>query len=74
MALIKCPECGKEVSNKAKQCIHCGYPFDFECEHINKNMCKINGIEYDLTDVLELINKNKSIEAIILLRKKLQIL
>ena len=26
MALIKCPECGKEVSDKAAQCIHCGYP------------------------------------------------
>ena len=28
MALIKCPECGKEISNKAKCCIHCGYPLD----------------------------------------------
>ena len=26
MALIKCPECGKEVSDKAKTCINCGYP------------------------------------------------
>lgn len=26
MALIKCPECGKEVSDKASTCIHCGYP------------------------------------------------
>ena len=26
MALIKCPECGKEVSDKASACIHCGYP------------------------------------------------
>lgn len=24
--LIKCPECGKEVSDRAKQCIHCGFP------------------------------------------------
>lgn len=28
MALIKCPECGKEISNKAKACIHCGCPLD----------------------------------------------
>jgi len=28
MALIKCPECGAEVSDKARACIHCGYPFD----------------------------------------------
>ena len=26
MALIKCPECGKEISDKSKACIHCGYP------------------------------------------------
>lgn len=26
MALIKCPECGKEVSDKAIACIHCGFP------------------------------------------------
>ena len=25
MALIKCFECGKEVSNTAKQCPHCGF-------------------------------------------------
>ena len=28
MALIKCPECGKEISDKAKACIHCGFPLD----------------------------------------------
>lgn len=26
MSLIKCPECGKEVSDKALACIHCGFP------------------------------------------------
>lgn len=26
MALIKCPECGKEISDKAKSCPNCGYP------------------------------------------------
>ena len=26
MALIKCPECNKDISDKAKACIHCGYP------------------------------------------------
>lgn len=32
MALIKCPECGKEISNAATTCIHCGYPIS---KHIN---------------------------------------
>lgn len=26
MALINCPECGKEISDKAYWCVHCGYP------------------------------------------------
>ena len=26
MALIKCPECNKEVSDYAEACPHCGYP------------------------------------------------
>lgn len=26
MVLIKCPECGKEISDKAEKCIHCGCP------------------------------------------------
>ena len=28
MALIKCPECGKEISDKADKCINCGYPLN----------------------------------------------
>lgn len=27
MALINCPECGKEASDKAEKCPNCGYPF-----------------------------------------------
>lgn len=26
MALINCPECGKEVSDSSEECIYCGYP------------------------------------------------
>ena len=26
MALIKCPECSREVSDKAQICVHCGFP------------------------------------------------
>lgn len=25
MALVKCPECNKEISNQSKMCPHCGY-------------------------------------------------
>lgn len=30
MALIKCPECGKEISDTCDVCIHCGYKFKKE--------------------------------------------
>jgi len=26
MALIRCPECGREISDRAPACIHCGFP------------------------------------------------
>lgn len=29
MALIKCPECGIEVSDKAKNCLKCNFPIDY---------------------------------------------
>ncbi len=35
MALIKCPECGKEVSDKAVTCPNCGYPLK---EYLDNNM------------------------------------
>lgn len=28
MALINCPECGREISDKVKACPHCGYPME----------------------------------------------
>lgn len=32
MALISCPECGKEISNYADSCPHCGFPIKKEKE------------------------------------------
>ncbi len=32
MALIKCPECGKEISDTIKSCIHCGFELNKEPE------------------------------------------
>jgi len=33
MALIKCPECGRDISDRANACIHCGYPIPRTREH-----------------------------------------
>ena len=45
MALIKCPECGKEISDKSEKCIHCGFPL--RNEPIIQEC--INGKYYDVT-------------------------
>ena len=37
MALIKCKECGRKISNKAKKCPHCGVTL-IEKEKTNKNL------------------------------------
>lgn len=37
MALIKCSECGKEMSDKAKLCPHCGYEKN-ECPECGKEV------------------------------------
>ena len=65
MALIICPECRKEISDKSETCIHCGYPL------INY-MCKINDKEYSLKDELSmaLVNNDDWIKAIGSLRRK----
>lgn len=64
MALIKCPECKQEISDKAKQCIHCGYlleGYKIEANEMEtlKNICVINGKEYDLTPVMIAKNNNQ---------------
>lgn len=38
--LIKCPECGKEVSDKANSCTHCGYPLTTICREVKKRIEK----------------------------------
>ena len=49
MALIQCPECHKEVSEKANVCIHCGYPLKKD----KNTKCIVNGKENDLSFILD---------------------
>lgn len=37
MALINCPECGKEISDRAGECPHCGYPLS-ESDRSNESV------------------------------------
>ncbi len=45
MALVKCPECENEVSDKTENCIHCGYFFNTK-----KHMSNVSKILVEQTD------------------------
>ena len=45
--LIKCPECGNSVSDKAISCIHCGFPLQ---ENIHKTDNDIDEYKLFLVD------------------------
>ena len=58
MSLILCPECNKEVSDKAEVCVHCGYP-------LRNTVCIINGNKYDLSFVFTTVNADLEIDKIL---------
>lgn len=62
MALILCPECGNSISDKSKQCIHCGYPIDLilRQDDTTEYVCSIDGIEFDLSEIKEYIDERIS--------------
>lgn len=58
MALIKCPECGGSVSDRASACIHCGYPLsNTEINRVtDKNICMVDGVCYDFSETMQILN------------------
>jgi len=42
VALIPCPECDKQVSDRARSCPHCGFPV---AEEIGRLLAEVTGIE-----------------------------
>lgn len=59
--LIRCPECGKEISDKSKQCIHCGFPLK---ELNNEKQITVNYVIYDASALYNIFDsyKNNNIE------------
>lgn len=43
MALIKCPECNHEVSEKAPTCPKCGYPINREMVETEEDRVRVRG-------------------------------
>ena len=48
MAIIQCPECGKEVSDKAGNCPHCGFGVKQYMEDEEKERKKQKDLEYKI--------------------------
>lgn len=67
MALIKCPECGKEVSDKVENCIHCGYPLDLKD---NTKMIYLH--DYDMIKIEKYLRENNYKEIFIEIATKFQ--
>lgn len=64
MALIKCPECGQSISDKALKCPKCGYPMQEslnnkteEAETVTENMNKDTEL---ISDIQQDTDENKS--------------
>ena len=62
MALITCPECGKQVSSEAKTCPVCGYPIAAKCS--TKIRIKIDP-NPDVLDALVTIYNHNTNEVIL---------
>ena len=52
MALITCPECGKQISDKAPACIHCGFPLELlsDKQEINQQVTYYKAILISLNN------------------------
>ena len=44
MSLIKCPECGQQISDKAEKCPHCGLPSSYF--NVQKSENKGEDVDY----------------------------
>jgi hypothetical protein len=55
MALIYCPECQKEISNKVKACPHCGYPLISESNNDNAQRVEVTSISINSQKIKPII-------------------
>ena len=67
MALIICPECGKEISDQSTQCIHCGYPIsEIVTPHrTDERICIVNGKEIYLQFLLDNIETKEKFDRLV---------
>ena len=59
MALIKCSECGKEISDKATNCVHCGCPITSSPANSNSGGTKLSHGAISSEEAIALLKKYK---------------
>lgn len=69
MALLKCFECGNNVSEYAQSCPNCGCPINLikekiETQNTDKQIMLYNKKEYDFFEVYSLLCNNQTVPAI----------
>ena len=57
MALIKCPECGKEISDTCDHCIHCGYKLNQKKvdNNVNQSINEKETTKNNIRDAISLL-------------------
>lgn len=68
--LIQCPECHRQISDKAQFCPQCGYTIGKD--KINK-VCTINNIQYNLDEAFNFSKNGKYKESFIVIRNITQL-
>ena len=59
MSLIKCSECGKEISDKATNCVHCGCPITSSPANSNSGGTKLSHGAISSEEAIALLKKYK---------------
>ena len=72
MALIKCRECGREISDQAEECIYCGYKLKRmvcpECHNLvgsDDLICSNCGYNLRQENMNNSVNKNRNLYALV---------
>ena len=56
MALIICPECKKEVSDKSKVCIHCGFPI----ASMEPDIPQVGAAQFEANNAIHTVGENNT--------------
>lgn len=59
MAMIKCPECQKEISDKADKCLNCGFPIKDNLNGKNETTANDNLVNETVINNTETVKKEK---------------